>query len=92
MLPVYPSLWSDHVYGGAVVALVVSVLDSGVVGSIPTLGMVRFWSLGNFIYPDLTQYTQLQMNALYQHCWEGSCDGLASRPGESVQLHSNCLS
>ena len=24
-----------------------------------------------------------------QHCWEGSCDGLASRPGESIQLHSN---
>ena len=27
----------------------------------------------------------------YQYCWEGTCDGLASRPGESVQLHSNCL-
>ena len=27
----------------------------------------------------------------YQHCWEGTCDGLASCPGESVQLHSNCL-
>ena len=26
-----------------------------------------------------------------QHCWEGTCDGLASCPGESVQLHSNCL-
>ena len=33
-----------------------------VVGSIPTLGMVRFWSLGNFIYPNLPQYTQLQMS------------------------------
>ena len=28
----------------------------------PTLGVVRFWSLGNFIYPDLPQYTQLQMS------------------------------
>ena len=27
----------------------------------------------------------------YQHSWEGTCDGLASCPGESVQLHSNCL-
>ena len=44
--------------------LVVRVLDSGfmVVGSIPILGMVRFWSLGNFIYPDLPQYAQLQMS------------------------------
>ena len=40
----------------------VRVLDSRVVGSILTLGMVRFWSLGNFIYPDLPQYTQLQMS------------------------------
>ena len=24
----------------------------------------------------------------YQYCWEGTCDGLASSPGESVQLHS----
>ena len=27
----------------------------------------------------------------YQHCWKGTCYGLASCPGESVQLHSNCL-
>ena len=26
----------------------------------------------------------------YQHCWEGTCDGLASLSGESVQLHYNC--
>ena len=31
-------------------------------GSIRTLGTVRFWSLGNFIYPDLPRYTQLQMS------------------------------
>ena len=36
--------------------------DSRVMGAIPTLGMVRFWGLGNFIYPDLLQYTQLQMS------------------------------
>ena len=35
--------------------------DSRVVVSIPTLGMVHFWGLGNFIYPHLPQYTQLQM-------------------------------
>ena len=23
----------------------------------------------------------------YQHCWDGTCDGLASCPEESVQLH-----
>ena len=27
----------------------------------------------------------------YRHCWEGTCDGLASRPGESVQLHSKAV-
>ena len=36
--------------------------DSRVVGSIPKPGMVRFWSLGNFIYPDLPQHTQLWMS------------------------------
>ena len=36
--------------------------DSGVVGSILTPGMVRFWSLGNFFHPNLPQYTQLQMS------------------------------
>ena len=44
--------------------LVVRVLDSRVVGSIPTLGMVRFWSLGNFINPNLPRYTQLQMSTV----------------------------
>ena len=27
----------------------------------------------------------------FLHCWEGTCDGLGSFPGESVQLHSNWL-
>ena len=27
----------------------------------------------------------------YQHCWDGTFDGLASCPGESVQLHSKLL-
>ena len=34
-----------------------------VVGSNPTLGMVNFRSLDNFIYPNLPQYTQLQMGS-----------------------------
>ena len=40
-------------------ALVVMVLDSRDVGSIPTLGMVRFSSVRNLIYPD---WPQLQMS------------------------------
>ena len=28
----------------------------------------------------------------YQHCWEGTCDGLTSCPGGSVQLHSKAVS
>ena len=27
----------------------------------------------------------------YKHCLEGTCDGLVSRPGELVQLHSKLL-
>ena len=27
----------------------------------------------------------------YKHCLEGTCDGLVSRPGESVYLHSKLL-
>ena len=51
--------------------------------------MVCFWSLGIFIYP---QYASVYSAANeYQHWWEGTCDGLASCPGESVHLHSNCL-
>ena len=52
--------------------------------SIPTLGIV-FLSLGNFIYPNLTQYTQLQMSTNIV----GKVP--ATRPGESVQLHYDCL-
>ncbi len=37
--------------------------DSRVVGLIPTPGTVRFGSLGNFIYPDFPQYTQLQRSS-----------------------------
>ena len=39
-----------------------STQDSRVVGSIPTPGLVRYWNLGNFIYSNLPQYTQLQMS------------------------------
>ena len=37
-------------------------LNSRVVSSRPTLGTVRFRSLGNFVYPTLPQSTQLQMS------------------------------
>ena len=40
----------------------VGTLNSRVVSSRPTLGMVRFRSLGNFVYPTLPQSTQLQMS------------------------------
>ena len=44
--------------------LVVKVLDSKlrIVSSRPTLGMVRFRSLGNFVYPTLPQSTKLRMS------------------------------
>ena len=41
----------------------------------------------------LPHYTQLQRstNIVGWHCWVGTCDGVASCPGESVRLHSSCL-
>ena len=60
-------------------------------GSIPTLGMVRFCSLGNFIYLNLPLYTQLQISINIGPSRQGTCDGLAFCPGESVQLHSKLL-
>ena len=55
-------------------------LNSKVVSSRPTLGTVHFQSLGNFVYPTLPQSAANE----YKHCLEGTCDGLVSRPGESV--------
>ena len=64
--------------------LVARVLDSRVVGSIPTLGNLRQFHLPQFA-------SVYSAGNEYQHCWEGTCDRLASCPGESVQLHSNSL-
>ena len=55
-----------------------------VMGSIPTLGMLL--KLRQFQFASV-----YSAENEYQNCWEGTCDGLASCPGESVQLHSNCL-
>ena len=46
------------------------------------LALINARSVRNTVYSAANEY---------QHCWEGTCDGLASCPGESVQLHSNCL-
>ena len=53
-------LWSQWLSGQRVV----EVLVFRVMGSIPTPSMVRFWSLGNFIYPNLPRYTQLQLSTV----------------------------
>ena len=37
------------------------------------------------------QFASVYSAIEYQHCREGTCDGLASCPGESIQLHSSCL-
>ena len=65
--------------------VVVRVLDSGLVGLISTLGMV--------CYEVATPQFAAVYSAAneYQNCWGGTCDGLASRPGESTQLHSKLL-
>ena len=71
--------------------LVVRVLDSGLKGRgfNPNTGQGSLLKLFRFHLP---QFASLYSAANeYQHCWEGTCDGLASCPGESVQLHSNCL-
>ena len=62
----------------------------GIVGS-----CVRspYWAwldfLSNFIYPQFASVYSAANE--YQHCWEGTCDGLESCPGESVQLYSKLL-
>ena len=35
-----------------------------------------------------TLYVSVAACHKYQQCWATTCDGLAPRPGESVQLHS----
>ena len=63
--------------------------DSRLVGSIPTPAMVHFFKLRQFHLPRFASVYSAANE--YQHCLEGTYDGLASCPGESVQLHSNCL-
>ena len=69
----------------------VRVLDSGlkVRGFDPHTGDGLLLKLRQFHLPRFASVYSAANE--YQHCWEGTCDGLASCPGESVQLHSNCV-
>ena len=71
--------------------VVVRVLDSGLQGRgfDPHTGHGSLFKLRQFHLPRFASVYPAANE--YQQCWEGTCDGLASRPGESVQLHSNCL-
>ena len=69
--------------------LVVRVLSSGSCGFGDHTGQGSLLKLMQFHLP---QFAPVHSSANeYQHCWEGTCDGQASGPGESVQLHSNLL-
>ena len=67
--------------------LVVRALDSDLRGRRfdPHTGRGSLLKLGQFHSPNLPQYTQSSANE-YQRYLEGTCDGLVSCPGESVQL------
>ena len=58
-------------------------------GSIPHTGHGSLLKLRQFNLPRFASVYSAANE--YQHCWEGTCDGLASCPGESVQMHYNCL-
>ena len=58
------------------------VLDSRVEGFILTPGMQFRLPQFSSVYSAANEY---------QHCWEGTCDGLASCPGGLVHLHSKLL-
>ena len=64
--------------------LVVKVLDSKfeVLSSRPTLGTGSFSKLRQFRLPYFASVYSAANE--YKHCLEGTCDGLVSRPGESV--------
>ena len=66
----------------------VRVLDSGLYGH----GIDHHTGHGSLLKPrqiHLPQFATVYSAANeYQHCCDGSCDGLASCPGESVQLPS----
>ena len=68
---------------------VVRVLDSGLEGYRfdPHTGHGSLLKLRQFHLPKFASVYSAANE--YQHCWESTCDGLAPRPGESVQLHSN---
>ena len=51
--------------------------------------MVRFWSSANLLRPKFI-WVYSSGNEK-QHCWEGTCDGLASHPGGSMHLHTKLL-
>ena len=72
-------------------ANVVRVLDSGLYGRgfDPHTGRGSLLKLRQFHLPRFASVFSAVTE--YQHCWEGTCDELASCPGESVQLHSNFL-
>ena len=69
----------------------VRVLYSGLLGR----GFDPHTGHGSLLKPsqfNLPEFASVYSTAHeYQHCWEGTCDGLASCPGELVQLHSNLL-
>ena len=71
--------------------LAVRVLDSGLEGRgfDPHTGHGSLLKLRQFHLPQCASVYSAANE--YQHCWEGTCDGLASCPGESVQLNSNYL-
>ena len=57
--------------------------------------LLRYWPIGHGSLLKLRQFhlpliclsiLPAANEYMYQHCWEGTCDGLASRPGESVIL------
>ena len=67
--------------------LVVRVLDSRQwgLGTDPHTGHGSLLKLRQFHLPRFASVYSAANE--YLHCWEGICDGLASSPGESVQLH-----
>ena len=55
----------------------------------PHTGHGSLLKLGQFHSPQFASVYSAANE--YQHCWEGTCDGLASCPGESVALVSTSV-
>ena len=68
--------------------LVVRVLDSGLKdrGFDPHTGHGSLLKLRQIFLPQFASVYSAANE--YQYCWEGTCHGIASCPGGSVQLHS----